>query len=205
MHRQSTRIEKSLLLDLNRHLEADSNSLEISVIQWLTRIDARKEELLQQTALLSTPRAINSQSLSSGGSNCQEMLIGAITPQDRNIRVRRPLLEVPTFSGNFREFSTFWFVFESLIHNDSDLSDQEKFLFEALCFTSTGRVVQRPLNRLIPLEIRFSIHSSGTDGDLAPSVIGKPIHRRKTSTSSSEDPSVAVRHQPPRVAKTHVS
>ncbi|KAK6028262.1 hypothetical protein OSTOST_05696 [Ostertagia ostertagi] len=31
-----------------------------------------------------------------------------VNPYDRNIRVRRPLLEVPTFSGDFREYNTFW-------------------------------------------------------------------------------------------------
>ncbi|KAK6060999.1 hypothetical protein COOONC_01341 [Cooperia oncophora] len=60
---------EKLMLDLNKHLEAESNSLEISVIQWLTRIDFRKEELLQQTALLTTSQAANSQSLNSGASN----------------------------------------------------------------------------------------------------------------------------------------
>ncbi|KAK6059344.1 hypothetical protein COOONC_03029 [Cooperia oncophora] len=78
------------MLDLNKHLEAESNGLEISVIQWLTRIDFRKEELLQQTALLTTSQATNSQSVSSGASNCQEMLISAMTPQERNIQSQTP-------------------------------------------------------------------------------------------------------------------
>ncbi|KAL6730710.1 hypothetical protein Aduo_001661 [Ancylostoma duodenale] len=39
------------------------------------------------------------------------------------------MLEIPSFSGNFREFNSFWAVFESLIHNDGELSDVDKFLF----------------------------------------------------------------------------
>uniref|UniRef100_A0A7I4Y7C3 Uncharacterized protein n=1 Tax=Haemonchus contortus TaxID=6289 RepID=A0A7I4Y7C3_HAECO len=118
---------EKLMLDLNKHLENESNMLEVAVIQWLNKIEFRKDELLQQSALMNSSQ--DSHNHIASNTSCQERSTGATTNQERNIRVRRPLLEVPTFSGNYRDFSTFWSVFESLIHSDDDLSDQEKFLF----------------------------------------------------------------------------
>ncbi|XGW09415.1 hypothetical protein V3C99_011597 [Haemonchus contortus] len=115
---------EKLMLDLNKHLENESNMLEVAVIQWLNKIEFRKDELLQQSALMTSSQDSHNHTV--GYTSCQERSTGATTPQERNIRVRRPLLEVPTFSGNYRDFSTFWSVFESLIHSDGD---QEKFLF----------------------------------------------------------------------------
>ncbi|KAK6009521.1 hypothetical protein OSTOST_25542, partial [Ostertagia ostertagi] len=125
--RQEHKEREKLMLDLNKHLEAESNILEISAIQWLNKIDFRKEELLQQTALITSSQP--NHSVTNSHSSCQGWSNAAMTPQERNVRVRRPLLEVPTFAGNYMEFNTFWSVFESLIHSDDDLSDQEKFLF----------------------------------------------------------------------------
>ncbi|VDP08348.1 unnamed protein product [Heligmosomoides polygyrus] len=55
--------------------------------------------------------------------------MGIAPLQERNVAFRRPLLEVPTFPGDFREFNAFWSVFQPLMHNDASLTDQEKFLF----------------------------------------------------------------------------
>ncbi|EYC36509.1 hypothetical protein Y032_0889g2878 [Ancylostoma ceylanicum] len=48
---------------------------------------------------------------------------------ERLIKIRKPSLEISSFSGNYREFNSFGTVFESLIHNDNELSDTDKFLF----------------------------------------------------------------------------
>ncbi|VDP52297.1 unnamed protein product [Heligmosomoides polygyrus] len=64
----------------------------------------------------------------SSGSNCTSTN-GATPSQKRNVVLRRPLHEVPTFSGDFREFNAFWSVFQALIHNAASLTDYEKFLF----------------------------------------------------------------------------
>ncbi|VDO57832.1 unnamed protein product [Haemonchus placei] len=117
---------EKLMVDLNKHLGLQSNMLEVAVIQWLNMIEFRKGELMQQSALIASSQESNIYTVSN--TSYQERFSGATTPQERNIRVRRPLLEVPTFSGNYRDFSTFWSVFESLIHSDDDLSDREKFL-----------------------------------------------------------------------------
>ncbi|VDL66297.1 unnamed protein product [Nippostrongylus brasiliensis] len=113
--------QEKLMLDLNKHLEDDSNDLEILTIQWLNNIEFRLEELTQQATLIATPRN------SSNGTSDQDSHFQ--TRVDRCQRIRRPSLEVPAFSGDFREFATFWSVFKSLVHDDAELSDQEKFLF----------------------------------------------------------------------------
>ncbi|KAK6061837.1 hypothetical protein COOONC_00491 [Cooperia oncophora] len=74
---------EKLMLGLKGHLEAESNGLGISVIQWLMRTNARKEGLLQQT-LLTTSQATNSQSVSSGISYCLEISVSAMTSHERN-------------------------------------------------------------------------------------------------------------------------
>ncbi|XP_072381169.1 uncharacterized protein [Diabrotica undecimpunctata] len=43
--------------------------------------------------------------------------------------VRLPKLNIPTFSGNFRDWPSFFDLFNSLIHHNHDLSDVEKFRF----------------------------------------------------------------------------
>ncbi|KAK6019495.1 hypothetical protein OSTOST_14866 [Ostertagia ostertagi] len=125
--RSEQKDREKLMLELNNHMELESNGLEITIIQWLSKIDFRKEELMQQASFIAEAISIANQAGSS--QNNSHSGGDTVNPYDRNIRVRRPLLEVPTFSGDFREFNTFWSVFESLIHKDTDLSDQEKFLF----------------------------------------------------------------------------
>ncbi|KHJ97293.1 hypothetical protein OESDEN_02732 [Oesophagostomum dentatum] len=113
------------MMDLNKYLEQECNSLDLITMQWLNTIDFRKEELVQQKELISSSAAsnTNSQLANSVGWSSNN------STNERNIHVRRPLLEVPSFSGNFREFNTFWSVFDSLIHADRDLTEVEKFLF----------------------------------------------------------------------------
>ncbi|XGW22111.1 hypothetical protein V3C99_004796 [Haemonchus contortus] len=126
--RSEQKDREMLMLELNNHMELESNGLEIAIIHWLSKMEFRKEELAQQASFIAEATNIANQAASSqhnshsGGDTLN-------TLYDRSIRVRRPLVEVPTFSGDYREFNTFWSVFESLIHNETDLSDQEKFLF----------------------------------------------------------------------------
>ncbi|VDO68843.1 unnamed protein product [Heligmosomoides polygyrus] len=60
---------------------------------------------------------------------------------------KRPVLEVPTFSGDCKELNAFWSVFQALIHNDASLTDQEKFLFlkQALKGEAAGSVTYVPV------------------------------------------------------------
>ncbi|PIO58364.1 hypothetical protein TELCIR_20203 [Teladorsagia circumcincta] len=74
----------------------------------------------------------------------------------------------------------------------------------ALLQNSTGRNVQRPINRLIPLEIQSSAQSS-EDRIYEPSTIQeRTTARRKTSFNLAKK-DVAIRLQPPRAAKNQTS
>lgn len=108
------------MLDLNKHVELESNVLEAGVIQWLNKIEIRKDELMQQSIRIASSQESNNHAVRN--TSCQGRSTGSTTPQERNVRVRRPLPEVSTFSGNHREISTFWSVFESLIHSDDDFT-----------------------------------------------------------------------------------
>ncbi|XGW34741.1 hypothetical protein V3C99_018619 [Haemonchus contortus] len=99
--------------------------LEVTIIQWLDKIEFRRDESLQQSAPMASSQ--KSSNHTSSNTSCQERSTSGTS--HKGATFGRPLLEVPTFSGNYREFSTLWSVFESLIHSDDDLSDQEKFLF----------------------------------------------------------------------------
>ncbi|KHJ98741.1 hypothetical protein OESDEN_01269 [Oesophagostomum dentatum] len=83
----------------------------------------RQHELKQQTLLLNC----SSPSISSESNVDTPTTI--TSRSESKIKIRKPVLEIPTFSGNFREFNIFWTVFDSLIHSDDELSDVDKFLF----------------------------------------------------------------------------
>ncbi|VDP23528.1 unnamed protein product [Heligmosomoides polygyrus] len=122
---------EKLMTDLNDHLQSESNELDITVMRWQNKVDFRKDELSQQTVLIASCQEGSNGNCTvtgKGGSNSTSTN-GAPPPQERNVALRRPLLEVPNFSGDLREFNAFWSVFETLIHNDASLTDQEKFLF----------------------------------------------------------------------------
>ncbi|XGW34448.1 hypothetical protein V3C99_018381 [Haemonchus contortus] len=73
------------------------------------------------------------------------------------------------------------------------------------CEVSTERIAQRPINRLIPLEIHSSIHSSHFKDD-EPSTYGaRATTSRKPPSSSRKKADAHVRRQPPRAAKKQVS
>ncbi|VDP09961.1 unnamed protein product, partial [Heligmosomoides polygyrus] len=79
-----------------------------------------------------------------GGSNCTSTN-GVPPSQERNVALRRPLLEVPNFSGDLRELNAFWSVFETLIYNDASLTDQEKFLFLKQALKAAASITYVPV------------------------------------------------------------
>ncbi|KAL6738361.1 hypothetical protein Aduo_011917 [Ancylostoma duodenale] len=114
------RLDEPFTFPEGRHLELESHQLEVAAAQWQNKVQFRQQELREQSNVLqSTAPSIssnNSEGTASGRS-------------ERSMKIRRPMLEIPSFSGNFREFNSFWAVFESLVHNDDELSDIDKFLF----------------------------------------------------------------------------
>ncbi|EYC21537.1 hypothetical protein Y032_0019g3883 [Ancylostoma ceylanicum] len=123
-HEQKER--EKLMTELNKHLEVESHQLELTAAQWQNKIQFRQHELREQSNVLHcTIPSISNQSVSGSDGTAT-----SIPERDeRQLRIRKPALEIPSFSGNFREFNTFWTVFESLIHNDEELSNIDKFLF----------------------------------------------------------------------------
>ncbi|XGW22113.1 hypothetical protein V3C99_004798 [Haemonchus contortus] len=73
----------------------------------------------------------------------------------------------------------------------------------AMLQTSIGRIVQRPINRLIPLEIHSSTRSLEEQADKSPTVAKRT--RRKTPSRPAKKADVVIRQQPPRAAKNQVS
>ena len=116
---------EKLMTELNKHLEIESHQLEFQAAQWQNQIQFRQHELKQQTALLNC----SAPSISSQPNMDLGETASSIPRSERQIKIRKPMLEIPTFSGNFREFNSFWTVFDSLIHSDDELSDVDKFLF----------------------------------------------------------------------------
>ncbi|KAL6725449.1 hypothetical protein Aduo_007500 [Ancylostoma duodenale] len=124
--RNDQKERETLMTELNKHLEVESHQLELTAAEWQNKIQFRQHELREQSNVLhSTIPSTSNQSI-----NGSEGATSSIPERnERQIKIRRPMLEIPSFSGNFREFNSFWAVFESLIHNDYELSDVDKFLF----------------------------------------------------------------------------
>ncbi|VDO29682.1 unnamed protein product [Heligmosomoides polygyrus] len=129
--RPTKKERENLMTDLDDYLQAESYELDITVMRWQNKVDFKKDELSQQAILIaSCQETASCEQPATGNSGNNYESAGEVAPsQARNVALRRPLLEVPTFSGDFREFNAFWSVFQALIHNDYSLTDQEKFLF----------------------------------------------------------------------------
>ncbi|KAL6739575.1 hypothetical protein Aduo_013012 [Ancylostoma duodenale] len=119
--RSDQKEREKLMTELNKHLEVESHQLELSAVQWQNKVQFRQYELGQQSTLLhSTAPSISSQTM-----NGREGTAASSVAErsERLVKIRKPLLEIPSFSGNYREFNSFWAVFELLIHNDDELSN----------------------------------------------------------------------------------
>ncbi|EYC23256.1 hypothetical protein Y032_0015g2554 [Ancylostoma ceylanicum] len=124
--RQDQKERERLMTDLNRHLKVESHQLELTAAQWQNKIQFRQHELMEQSNVLhSSVPSISNQSINGS----ERATTSVIDRSERLLKIRKPTLEVPSFSGNYREFNSFWTVFESLIHNGDELSDTDKFLF----------------------------------------------------------------------------
>ncbi|KAK6061854.1 hypothetical protein COOONC_00476 [Cooperia oncophora] len=71
--------------------------------------------------------------------------------------------------------------------------------------TASGKILQRPLNRLIPLEIHASTKLSEGSTNEPSTTEGANTVRRKPSNRYGPEDGVALRQQPPRAAKKNVS
>ncbi|KHJ98878.1 hypothetical protein OESDEN_01136 [Oesophagostomum dentatum] len=92
---------EKLLVELDRHLETESHQLEVQATQWQNQIQFRQHELKQLAAML------NRSTLSTSNQPNTDMGEAA----------------------SYKEFNSFWTVFDSLIQTDEELSEVDKFLF----------------------------------------------------------------------------
>ncbi|KHJ98799.1 Tas retrotransposon peptidase A16 [Oesophagostomum dentatum] len=117
---------EKLMLNLNKYLKQEANSLDFTILQWMNKIDYRREELAQQKELMPSS---NTSTSNVSNSDYPNHVHTPTQRMERQLQIRKPVLEIPTSRRNFREFNAFWSIFESLAHNDMDLTDTEKFLF----------------------------------------------------------------------------
>ncbi|VDO67232.1 unnamed protein product [Haemonchus placei] len=59
--RSEQKDREKLMLELNNHMELESNGLEIAIIQWLSKIEFRKEEEVQQASFIAEAASIANQ------------------------------------------------------------------------------------------------------------------------------------------------
>ncbi|EYC32614.1 hypothetical protein Y032_0003g1692 [Ancylostoma ceylanicum] len=55
----------------------------------------------------------------------------SLTSSSRHVenKMRLPQLEVPVFSGSYKDYPTSWTIYNSLIHSNPQLTNTDKFLF----------------------------------------------------------------------------
>ncbi|XGW33925.1 hypothetical protein V3C99_017998 [Haemonchus contortus] len=74
----------------------------------------------------------------------------------------------------------------------------------ALLQNSAGRIVQRPISRLIPLEIQSSTQSLEEQNNRSSTIEKRATAQRKPASRLTKK-EVVIRHQPPRAAKNQAS
>ena len=60
-------------------------------------------------------------------------------------RVKLPKIELPTFSGKYTDWCTFWDTFNSTVHENTSLSDVERFHYLAASLSSSAAAAIRGL------------------------------------------------------------
>ncbi len=61
------------------------------------------------------------------------------TSSSSSVRVKVPKIDMPTFDGDILKWQTFWDQFESCVHNQSDMSEIDKFTYLQRALSSTAR------------------------------------------------------------------
>ena len=79
-------------------------------------------------------------------------------PGDRGAKVKLPKITLPHFNSNLMKWPTFWDSYESAIHNNTDLSDVDKFnylrsLLERSAYDAIAGLTLSPANYREAVEI----------------------------------------------------
>ncbi|KHJ88153.1 Tas retrotransposon peptidase A16 [Oesophagostomum dentatum] len=119
----SVREREKLMTDLDKFLNEGAIATELKAVQWTSRLRYRQRELDRQSSLIqakssSTP-SVRSEEIDDFGAGRRFM----------DGKIRLPQLEVPVFHGNYKDYPTFWTIYNSIIHSNPQLSNTDKFLF----------------------------------------------------------------------------
>ncbi|XGW33922.1 hypothetical protein V3C99_017995 [Haemonchus contortus] len=100
---------EKLMLDMNKHLELESNMLEVAITQWLDKIEFRKDELVQQSALIASSQGSNNHTVTSAVKKCllvQQRHKNATFGYDAHFLKSLPYQEIIGKSAPFGHFSS---------------------------------------------------------------------------------------------------
>ena len=134
-------LAKILPLDEEIYAEliADEKSTEEDITAEIDRAARLKADVLQRLAAIDEkltvlqPGLSESQNMSgSPSSPYQNVVENGATSSSANsktVRVKLPKLEVRKFSGKLEEWQEFWDSFESAIHSNDSLSNEDKFSY----------------------------------------------------------------------------
>ncbi|VDN37308.1 unnamed protein product [Cylicostephanus goldi] len=101
--------------DLATFLSTEANGLQLEGVNWTNRLKYRMRELEEQSNRIQAFTLRTSPRSSSAGDPDTESY--SSTRQSSDNKVRLPQLEVPTFDGSYKEYPTFWTIFNSLIRS----------------------------------------------------------------------------------------
>ncbi|KAL6735699.1 hypothetical protein Aduo_006113 [Ancylostoma duodenale] len=125
MARKEQSEREKLINDLDAFLNIEANETEIIAIQWTGRLNYRLQELEKQSSI------IQARPTTSGTTSARDTDTDSTVSSVRHIenKMRLPQLEVPVFSGSYKDYQTFWTIYNSLIHSNPQLTNTDKFLF----------------------------------------------------------------------------
>ncbi|KAL6726795.1 hypothetical protein Aduo_008729 [Ancylostoma duodenale] len=114
-----------MLSDIEAFFNTAANETELLSIKWTGRLNYRARELEKQSSLIQA-RPTTSTTMSTWDTDT-----GSTMSSTRHVenKMRLPQLEVPVFSGSYRDYPTFWTIYDSLIHSNQQLTNTDNFLF----------------------------------------------------------------------------
>ncbi|KAL6742699.1 hypothetical protein Aduo_015822 [Ancylostoma duodenale] len=125
MARKEQSERERLINDLDAFLNIEANETEVIAIQLTGRLNYRLQELEKQSSI------IQARPTTSGTTSARDTDTDSTVSSLRHIenKMRLPQLEVPVFSGSYKDYPTFWTIYNSLIHSNPQLTNMDKFLF----------------------------------------------------------------------------
>lgn len=115
-------VRTTLLTELSAHLATAADDMHGDIHQWYATLHIRLNELDVQETRLPAGRHVP---------DPDDDDVGSTTSVVR----RLPSLPLPKFSGNFREFHSFWIVYSEMIHENEEIGNVDKLLRLRQCLS----------------------------------------------------------------------